>query len=409
MSKRRPHSITIFIVLAMVLGMMCGVFFGPSMKPLGVVGTLYIQLIKVVAVPLVFISIIDALLSTTLSLKTTRRWLGIIAVNTTCALAIGLCLSNVLQPGSGFSFGESILDERSSATIKEFSFGSFLETLVPRSIVSPFLDNNIIAVALMALLLGITARRYSQAEDSELSLESAKRIARISSGFVNTLIVHLVNLVPLAVFCVTARTVGEAGFAPFKGLLLYVGVACLGLGLQMILVYPLWIVKVGRISLKTFCSEAARPVAYAFGTNSSLATVPVTLSALDRLGVRKSASRLATCIGTNLNNDGILLYEAMAVLFVAQALGVELSLGEQIFAAGMSLLAAIGVAGVPEAGVVSLSLVLAAVGLPLDVVPLLLSVDWIVARMRSVTNVMSDMAVSIGVSGNTVENTCRNS
>jgi len=87
------------------------------------------------------------------------------------------------------------------------------------------------------------------------------------------------------------------------------------------------------------------------------------------------------------------------VLFVAQALGVEISLGEQIFAASMSVLAAIGVAGVPEAGVVSLSLVLGAVGLPLDVVPLLLTVDWLVARARSVTNVISDMTVSIAVAG----------
>jgi DAACS family dicarboxylate/amino acid:cation (Na+ or H+) symporter len=137
---------------------------------------------------------------------------------------------------------------------------------------------------------------------------------------------------------------------------------------------------------------------YAFGTNSSLATLPLTLDALDELKVSKSASRLGACIGTNFNNDGILLYEAMAVLFVAQAYGIDLSLGQQVMAALMSLVAAIGVAGVPEAGVVSLSLVLTAVGLPLEVVPLLLTVDWLVARMRSVTNVLSDMTVSIAIS-----------
>ncbi|MFO0416533.1 MAG: dicarboxylate/amino acid:cation symporter, partial [Pseudomonadota bacterium] len=146
-----------------------------------------------------------------------------------------------------------------------------------------------------------------------------------------------------------------------------------------------------------FWTAALRPAAYAFGTNSSLATIPVTLHALDELKIPKSASRLATCIGTNFNNDGILLYEAVAVLFVAQAFGIELSLGEQLFAASLALMAAIGVAGVPEAGVVSLSLVLSAVGLPLEILPLLLTVDWIVARMRSVVNVMSDMTVSIAV------------
>jgi DAACS family dicarboxylate/amino acid:cation (Na+ or H+) symporter len=166
----------------------------------------------------------------------------------------------------------------------------------------------------------------------------------------------------------------------------------------MLLVYPVWIRVVSGIPLRKFWSEAYKPLMYAFGTNSSLATVPVTLTALDALGIKKSASRLATCIGTNFNNDGILLYEAMAVLFVAQAYGIELSLGEQIFAAVISLLAAIGVAGVPEAGVVSLALVLGAVGLPTELLPILLTVDWIVARMRSVVNVMSDMTVSVAVS-----------
>jgi DAACS family dicarboxylate/amino acid:cation (Na+ or H+) symporter len=169
--------------------------------------------------------------------------------------------------------------------------------------------------------------------------------------------------------------------------------------LQICLVYPLWIRLVARLSLKRFWEAAKKPIVCAFGTNSSLATVPLTLNALDSLGVSKSASRLGTCIGTNFNNDGILLYEAMAVLFVAQAYGVELSLGQQVMAAVMSLVAAVGVAGVPEAGVVSLSLVLTAVGLPLDILPLLLTVDWIVARMRSVTNVLSDMTVSAAIDG----------
>jgi DAACS family dicarboxylate/amino acid:cation (Na+ or H+) symporter len=100
-------------------------------------------------------------------------------------------------------------------------------------------------------------------------------------------------------------------------------------------------------------------------------------------------------VGTNLNNDGIILYEAMAVLFVAQAHGLELSLMQQILAAISCLVAAMGIAGVPEAGFVSLSLVLATVGLPLELLPLLLTVDWIIARGRSVVNVLSDMMVSI--------------
>jgi DAACS family dicarboxylate/amino acid:cation (Na+ or H+) symporter len=393
------HSITPFIIAAMMLGIVAGLVFGPAMVPLGYVGTMYIQLIKGIAVPLVFVSIIDAILSTSLSLRTASRWLMVIVINTTCALVIGLTISNMFRPGDGFVMGSVALSSaQGAALIKQFSLQEFVDTVIPKSIAAPFVENNILSVVLLALLLGAALRSYCNQTHTDLSPDQAKRVSKIVTAIVHKLVLWLVTLVPIAVFCVTARTVGEAGFAPFKGLAVYVGVACLGLLLQIVLVYPWWITKVGKLPLKKFFAAAHRPIAYAFGTNSSLATIPVSLHALDSLGVSKSASRLATCIGTNFNNDGILLYEAMAVLFVAQAFGVELSLGEQIFAALISLAAAIGVAGVPEAGVVSLSLVLGAVGLPLDVLPLLLTVDWIVARMRSVTNVMSDMTVSIAVS-----------
>lgn len=419
MSTLGAHSVTRYIIVAMVLGMIMGVLAGEALKPLGIVGSLYIQLIKVAAIPLVFVSIIEAVISTSLSWRTARRWLGVVAINTVCALIIGLtianCVANLTVLGAGSMISELVAPQPATThVIKDFSWETFLGSIIPKSIISPFAENNVIAVALMALLIGVTVRRYVQNPNPqaldmqpytarlsglELSQQSVERTSRILSALVNQVILKLVALVPIAVFCVTARTVGAHGFAPFKGLLVYIIAVCLGLLLQITLVYPWWIIKVGGISLRDFLRTAARPVANAFGTNSSLATVPLTLQALDYLRVPKSASRLATCIGTNLNNDGIILYEAMVVLFVAQSLGIEMSLGEQVFAACMSVIAAIGVAGVPEAGVVSLSLVLSAVGLPLEIVPLLLAVDWIVARMRSVVNVISDMTVSIAVGG----------
>jgi len=144
-----------------------------------------------------------------------------------------------------------------------------------------------------------------------------------------------------------------------------------------------------------FWKAAIEPATHAFGTNSSLATLPLTLKALKNLKVSDRASSLGACVGTNLNNDGIILYEAMAVLFVAQAHGIDLSVGEQIYAGLLCLVAAIGVAGIPEAGFVSLSLVLTTVGMPMELLPLLLTVDWFVARARSTANTLSDMLVSI--------------
>jgi DAACS family dicarboxylate/amino acid:cation (Na+ or H+) symporter len=201
--------------------------------------------------------------------------------------------------------------------------------------------------------------------------------------------------VPLAVFGVVAKAIGEYGLAPLEGLGAYVVAGLLGLALHVGVTYQLWLVLYARLPLRRFWREAREPVVYSVGANSSLATLPLTLRALDRLGVSRAASALGACVGTNLNNDGIILYEAMAVLFVAQAHGLALSLGQQLGAALCCLLAAMGIAGVPEAGFVSLSLVLATVGLPTELLPLLLTVDWILARARSVVNVLSDMLVSI--------------
>ena len=158
--------------------------------------------------------------------------------------------------------------------------------------------------------------------------------------------------------------------------------------------YQAWLLIAG-LPLRRFWREAREPIVYAVGTNSSLATLPATLQALGRLKISKESSTLGACVGTNLNNDGIVLYEGMAVLFVAQASGIDLSLSDQILASITCIVAAMGVAGVPEAGFVSLALVLNTIGLPIDILPLLLAVDWVIARARSVTNVLSDMVLSI--------------
>jgi|688.fasta_scaffold166689_2 DAACS family dicarboxylate/amino acid:cation (Na+ or H+) symporter len=403
------RSLPAYIILAMLLGLLAGSVAEPAQRALGVdvrawlislgpIGKVYIELIKMMAIPLVFMSIIDAVISTSISWRAAGRWAVIIACNTVFALALGLSISNLFQPGRGFPVsGLQGSGAAAAMVVQPPSVVKALEGIVPSSIVEPFAENNVLSVVFLSLLVGAALRRHLQ-----LHGKGAHDAQRLTQGVLSVwtiALMWLVHVVPLAVFCVTARTVAEHGLAPFAQLAQYVALGVAGMLLQICLVYPLWIRLVARLSLKRFWEAAKKPIVCAFGTNSSLATVPLTLNALDSLGVSKSSSRLGTCIGTNFNNDGILLYEAMAVLFVAQAYGVELSLGQQVMAAVMSLVAAVGVAGVPEAGVVSLSLVLTAVGLPLDILPLLLTVDWIVARMRSVTNVLSDMTVSAAIDG----------
>jgi DAACS family dicarboxylate/amino acid:cation (Na+ or H+) symporter len=284
-----------------------------------------------------------------------------------------------------------------AAQAREIDFLKELVGYLPTSVVRPFVDNVIITIVILAVLFGAALRKVkneqiARGESGYQVMESflavAFRTTEVTLGWV-------IALIPLAVFGVVARTVGLQGLAPLRGLAVYVGVAVLGLAIQIIVVYQGWLVLVARKSLAWFWSGARDAVVYALGASSSLATLPVTLRSLDRMRVSPQSARLAACVGTNLNNDGILLYEAMAVLCVAQAHHIPMSLDQQILAAAACAVAGIGIGGVPDAGLISLAIVLATVHLPVELLPLLLTVDWILSRCRAMTNVISDMLVAV--------------
>jgi Na+/H+-dicarboxylate symporter len=383
----------------MVCGILCGWTFGPEAAPLGLLGKVLIDLIKALAIPLVFFAILDALATTQIPLKKAAHLLRIVATNAVLAAALGLTLSNYFHLGSTLTVPDAPAGqaELSQFVTKKFELSAALMGYLPSSVISPFAENNVIAAVLLALMIGLSIRSVREKmPNKELRVEEYLQFAlRVSEQILH----WLTRIVPLAVFGVVSKTVGQYGFAPFQGLLWYVLICTVGLFLHCLVVYHVWICLVAGMPLRKFWAAAYRPMIHAFGVNSSLATLPLTLKALDRLGVSKASSRLGACVGTNLNNDGILLYEAVAVLFVAQAYGIELSLYSQVAAALLCVVAAIGVAGVPEAGLISLSLVLVTVGLPIEILPLLLTVDWFVARLRSMTNVMSDLTVSIALDG----------
>lgn len=389
------------IIIGMILGIILGLCYPGTFTTFAAFGTLLIQMIKAVAVPLVFVSVLDALISTRISWIAGRRLLLITLINGLCAAGIALTLTNLIQPGRHLDFRqkeiELAVDQQHIPTIRKMNPLEVLTGHIPSSFVQPFMENDIIGVVLTALLLGVAIRQLllTDAWRESSWVSQLPQIPRFGIGIFERILRWLVRLTPLAVFGVTAKTVGEHGLAPFQALSLYAGIGFCGFLVQALVVYQCWIYLYAGLSLREFWRQAREALVYAAGTNSSLATLPLTLASLDRLSVSRASSRLGACIGTNLNNDGIILYEAMAVLFVAQAYGIELSLSQQLSAIALALVAAIGVAGVPEAGIISLSLVLSTVNLPLEILPLLLTVDWLIARGRSVTNVLADMTVSI--------------
>jgi len=396
----KPRRVPLYVQIlgAMALGFALGPAFGEHAAQLGELGKLVIQLIKAAATPLLFLAIVSSILNTQIEGRAAVRLLFWATVNASIALTIGLTISNLIQPGHALSaIARPSAGALAAYADKKIDLPGVLGGLVPTSFVTPFADNLVLAIVLLALFTGF-ALRTVRAEQAATGEQGARVIEDVVSSLLRVMEVVLswvIKLIPFAVFGVVAKAVGEHGYAPLRGLAVYVAVGVGGLAAHILITYQAWIVLFAPMSLRTFWREAREPVIYAAGANSSLATLPVTLRALDRLGVPRSASTLGACVGTNFNNDGILLYEGMAVLFVAQASGIHLSLGQQLIAAATCMVAAMGVAGVPEAGFISLALVLNTVGLPLELLPLLLTVDWIIARGRSVTNVLSDMLLSI--------------
>lgn len=401
------------IVVAMLIGLVAGLYWGEQTAPLKILGTVILDLIKALAGPLLLFAIVDAFLRTDVRARSGGLMVGIALTNATLAILIGLTISNVLQPGRALRTEETeafIQARTEFGTMtralgpegRKIDFFQDLVKLVPTSIVRPFLDNAILSIVLIAVLAGAALRRVKS-----LQIQGGQGGYRIVEDFVATgyqaieiMLAWVIQLVPIAVFGVVATTVGKYGLSPFHGLAVYLAVGILGLALQVLIVYQAWLHFVARMPLRRFWAGAREALIYAMGTGSSLATLPVTLRGLDRMRVSPQSARMAACVGTNLNNDGILLYEAMAVLFVAQACGLQLTIGEQVIAAISCAIAGIGISGIPEAGLISLLIVLKTVKqipdeLVVAVVPLLLTVDWVLGRCRAMTNVSSDMLVAV--------------
>ncbi len=413
-----PLPLYIQVLIAVTGGALFGMAFGQEPylgglrnEDLGRLGMLVVTVLKTLAVPLIFFAILDALIRTSLPLRQGTKLLIICLVNVSVAMTIGLVIMNSWKPGlQWYGHVDELLQlvpgsAPSAANLAPTPGGtqSPLEDLasyIPRTIMAPFSSSNVIGVVLLALVIGATLRRLrSHADHGSGAVHTLTRTIEHIYAWLVQILGWIILLVPLAVFGVVAQVVGKAGVGVFSILWIFLAAMLAGLAVHALMYYPLIAWLVGKKSPKVYLGQGADAIMTAVSCNSSLATVPVTLRCLERMQVSPQSSRLAACVGTNLNNDGITLYEAMAALFLAQALGFDLPMANQILIIVASIIAGAGVAGIPEAGIIILPLVLSAAGLPdhviLAAIPLIMTVDWIIARARSGVNVMSDMLVAI--------------
>jgi Na+/H+-dicarboxylate symporter len=391
---RIKNSIVLQIIIGAFLGALLGALFPDRLLILTQIAKMAIHWVKIIAGPFLFMSVFIALLQVQTQASVGLKLVTIALFNTTIAIVIGISLTSLLVMNTDFiiDFPQVVIEAGPSGAL---SFEGWIKTLSPESLFSPLIHNEILLLALTALLLGIATRRTFVYDAATLQavIRGAEKIKQV----VEQLLYWILNLMPIAVFLVIAGSVSQYGFSIFSVLSKYVAVVILALALQCFLVYGGWIVLVAKIKFKDFWREAKTPVLYSLGINSSLATLPLTLKALKNLHISDRSASLGAGVATNLNNDGIVLYEASAVFFIAHLSGADWGTMEMVLAALTCIVASMGITGVPEAGFISLTVVVSAMGLPLEALPILLSVDWIMGRLRSGVNVMSDMTLSIAL------------
>jgi Na+/H+-dicarboxylate symporter len=377
------------LVLALAAGAAVGGIVGPPAAALGELALLFVRLLKLLATPLAFFAIVDTFVSTRLPLKRALLLLPLSTLNAVVAAAIALGVAHALPVGR-FVELPRLRALVAAPTPPAHPLLNFINKLLERP-----LAINLLWVIAAALVVGLSLRALEQRPAVAVGIAAAGRFAHAALRLLMRALALVVRAVPLAAFGIMARVVGTSGLSIFPVLGLFVVLVTLGIGLHIFAWYALLLRVLGRVRPGPFFRLGADALGTAMAAGSSLATLPVTLRTLEeRMHVSSESARLAAVVGTNLNHDGIILYEAVAALFVAQIYGLDLSFTQELHIVGMSVLAAIGIAGVPEAGLVTLSLVLSAVGLPLAAVPLLLPVDWLLGRLRATANVTSDLVVA---------------
>lgn len=374
------------------------------------VSGMILALLRALATPLILLAILHALLSAQIGGPTARRMIFLLATNTAAAILIGLLVVNIVRPGywGGLppaSPAEQARAREEAAARKPYDPVEDIKSKIPTNVIRPLHDDNVIAVIILAVVFGIALRQVRERQIAE-GKEGYKSVeAGVETAFSAVMVaLHwIIQLVPIAVFCVVASVVATSGVEAIQSLVGFIVAVLLALSLQMGFyltrvrfgswVRPLQLLRGGQEALLT-----------AFSTASSAATMPITYNALkNRVRLRERSASMGALVGANFNNDGTALYEAMAPLFIAQALGMELTLTQQIIVAFMAVVASVGAAGIPEAGLVTMLLVFRSVNLPTEYVLLLLPVDWFLDRCRTAINVMGDMTVGSLLDGKVPE------
>ncbi len=363
----------------------------------GLMGTLFIDLLKMVLIPLVFTSIAVGVANLRAHRQMHRVWkatLGFFVLSMAFAILLGLIAANLVRPGEGLQlamFQDAIQGfQAGQMPLTEF-FARLLHSLFQNPIAA-LAEGNILAVVIFALLLGIAlvvgGERYA---NILVLLQEFLELMLMLVGWI-------MRLAPLGIMALLLKLAATQDAALLGTLLEFVIVVVVTTLLHGVVVLPLILYLVTGMNPLKFWRGAREALLTAFATSSSSATLPVTIRCAEQhLHVKRDIAGFVLPLGATLNMDGTALYEALAALFVANLAGIELNLMQQMIVFVTAMLAAMGAPGIPSAGMVTMVLVLQSVGLPAEAIAILLPVDRLLDTFRTAVNVEGDMVGSLVV------------
>lgn len=381
-------SLTTWIFIGLFLGVLAGLLFGEAIVPIAdPMAQVFLRLLRMTIIPLIIFSILSGVLSIgsgkglgRLGIKTFAYYI----VSSLLAIFTGQILVNVFKPGVGASI--NLEKNVENVTAAGQSITDLLIRIIPTNIFNSLSTDDVLPIIFFCILFAYFILQVREPYRTSLStfIEGAFRVMMKMVHFV-------IWFAPIGIFGINAKIVGTTGLEAFKSLGFYFVIVLIGLMWHVFVTLPLLLRFVARVNPIKHYKGMIPALLTAFSTSSSMAALPLTIeSVTTRSRVSDKIASFTLPIGATVNMDGTALYECVAAIFIAQLYGIELTVLEQGIVVLTSLLASIGAAAVPMAGLVMLTIVLNAIGLPLEGVGVVMAVDRVLDMFRTTTNVISD-------------------
>lgn len=399
----KKKNLTFNIFLALLMGITVGIVVNLAAKDSGFVsdivvngffnflGMAFINLLKMLVVPLVFISLVCGSASISDLKKLGRvgsKTMAFYLVTTAVAIVLAMGVSYVINPGTGLDLSSIVKNEPKIGD--KISFITILLNMIPTNPIKAFAEGEMLQIIFFALMTGISLSALG---------EKGKALLTFFEGL-NALMVKMVvivmNFAPIGVFGLIAKTFATLGFSAMGTLIKYMIAVSFALFIHMILTYMGMLSVLGKLNPLQFFKNFAPAMSVAFSTASSSGTLPLTIETVEKkCGVASEIASFTLPLGATINMDGTAIMQGVAVVFISQVYGIDLSLAQLLTVVLTATLASIGTAGVPSVGLVTLSMVLQSVGLPVEGIALIIGIDRILDMMRTAVNITGDAVCTI--------------